>query len=363
MAQEQDFDIRSAIEAAVTEVEEPSEATTAPETPPESQEPPTPAPESAPPTPSEPPAATPPADPATPTPTDSAATPPEAAKPPADPPPPTPDAKAPGTWTPGAREKWATLPNEVKQEVWKREREASRALTMSTEARKFADQFGQTMQPYLGFIAAEKSTPIEAVANMMQTAAALRVGTPQQKVQIVAEVIRNFGVDLGALDSVLAGQRPEFNPMTQIDQIVNQRLAPVMQMVEQQNRNRQFQEQQFEQQVQTELTTFANDPKHEFYSDVQDVMADLMEVSHRRGAPMGLTEAYERATLLHEPVRRVIEARKQRESAQQATQQARQAKGNAVSITPSAEASNVVPVVGDSVRASIEAAFNAQQGR
>ena len=98
-------------------------------------------------------------------------------------------AKPPGSWTPVAREKWNNLDPEVRQEVWKREREASRALTISAEARKFQDQFERTIHPYMGFIAAENSNPLQAVNFMMQTAALLRVGTKEQKVETVANVI------------------------------------------------------------------------------------------------------------------------------------------------------------------------------
>jgi hypothetical protein len=289
---------------------------------------------------------------------------PEAAAPPPAPESNEPTAKAPGTWTPAAREKWATLPSEVKTEVWKREREASRALTMSNEARKFQNEFSNTMQPFLGFIAAENSTPLQAVQHMMQTAAALRVGTPQQKVQIAADIIQNFGIDLRALDSVLAGQRPEFNPQTQIQQLIQRELQPVMQTFQQQRQLIQQQEANFEQEVSTELERFAADPKHEFYWDVKDIMADLMEVSSRRGEAMDLTAAYERAIMMHDPVRRVIEARKTREAAQRGNQLAQRAKQtSSLSVTPSAQLSTVTPVAGDSLRDSIEAAIDAQQGR
>lgn len=277
-----------------------------------------------------------------------------------------PYAKAPGTWTPAARESWAALPSEVKQEVWKREREASRALTMSTEARRWQDEFNKTMQPYLGFIAAEQSTPLQAVNYMMQTAAALRVGTPQQKVQLVAQIIGQYGIDLEALDTVLAGKQPQFNPQAHIESLVNQRMAPLMQQIQHQNLQ---QEQQLQQQVDADLTNFVNEVdekgnlKHEFFQDVQDVMADLIQVSVQRGARLGLTEAYERAIMIHEPVRRVIEARKQRQSAAQLTAAATQAQGTAASIVPSSEVEVVKPAAGNSIRASIEAAIAAQQGR
>lgn len=269
--------------------------------------------------------------------------------------------KPPGTWNPAAREKWSKLDPDVRSEIWKREKEASRAMTISTEARKFQNEFSQAVQPFLGFIAAEQSTPIQAMTNMMQTAAALRVGTPQQKVQIAADIIKNFGIDLAALDSVLAGAQPEYNPQVALQQLVRQELSPVMQMIQQQKAQGQQAEQAIEQEAQTELEQFA--AANEFYWDLKDVMMDVMEVSQRRGNPMGLTEAYERAIMLHEPVRRVVEARKQREEALKRTGTARQARQASLSVAPSSEMAVTQQASGDSVRDAIEAAITAQQGR
>lgn len=293
---------------------------------------------------------------------------PAAPTPPVSSPAPSPEGtdKAPGTWTPVAREKWATVDPEIKKEIWKREREASRAFTISEDARRLQAEFERTLQPYMGFIAAEKSTPLQAVNNMMQTAAALRVGTPQQKVSIVAGIIQNFGIDLNALDSVLAGQKPEFNPMQQIEALVNQRVAPIQQQLQE---YQQLSRRQVDTQVTSELDSFINatdekgKPKHEFYADVSEIMADLMEIDHRRGGNMDLTQAYDRAILMSEPVRRVIEGRKQTEAANRANEKARQARGAAISVVPSAEVSIQEPAPGDSVRSAIEFAIAKTEAR
>lgn len=269
--------------------------------------------------------------------------------------------KAPGTWTPAAREKWNALDSEVRSEIWRREREVSRALTNSQRARQFQDEFVEACSPFMGFIAAENSTPIQAMVNMFQTAAALRVGTPQQKVQIAADIIRQFNIDLGALDSVLAGQSPQFNPQMAIQQEINKALQPFHQQHQQWQQRLRAQDEQLDAEVDDELMQFAT--QHEFYEDVKDVMADLIEVAMNRGHTLGLTEAYERATLLVEPVRRVIEGRKQTEAARAANAKARQARNAAGSITPSVEATTAQPVPGDSVRSALEFAIAQQQGR
>lgn len=276
-----------------------------------------------------------------------------------------PDSKPPGTWTPAAREKWATVDPTIRAEVWKREREASRALTMSADSRKFASEFEKAVQPFLGFIAAERSTPMQAFTNMMQAGAMLRVGTPQQKVSLVASMIKQYGVDLQSLDSVLAGQAPQNNPQAMVQQLVDQQLAPFKQRISQFDEQEQRQKFEADRQIDAEINAFASDPKNEFWNDVQHLVADIMEVSARSGQALSLTDAYTRATLLHEPVRQVIEARKQRESLQQKARTATRARNTAASVTNSATVANSSPqpAKGDNIRADIEAALAAQQGR
>jgi hypothetical protein len=272
-------------------------------------------------------------------------------------------AKPPGSWNPVAREKWNNIDKDLRQEIWRREKEANRAMTISTDARKFQSEFQNTMQPFMSFIAAENSTPIQAVENMMRTAAVLRIGTPEQKVKVVAEVIKQFGIDLMALDSVLAGQSPQFNPevaqQQSLQKMLDERFGALQQSFVQQRDQREAQE------ALSEIEAFAADPKHEFYMDVKDTMADLIEVAGRRGESLSLTAAYERATLLHEPVRRVIEGRRAHEQASAVSQRAQQARNAASSVTPSAvNPGNGLPAAqGDSIRASLEAAIAAQQGR
>lgn len=270
--------------------------------------------------------------------------------------------KAPGTWTPEAREHWNTLPEGVRNEVIKREREVSQAMTRSTQARQFQQQFDAAIQPFMGFIAAEKSNPIQATVNMMQTAALLRTGTKSQKAEMIAGIIRNHGIDLMMLDGMLAGQAPAgMTAEEHIERIVNERLKPFQQQNQQFQTHQQNFQQQVETEVGTELEQFAE--KNEFYNDLKDIMADLIEVADRRGVNMSLTDAYQRATLLHEPVRLVLEQRNSVTAAQRGHQIAQQARSGAISIKPSDETGVTTLPTGDSIRDALNVAFEKHSGR
>lgn len=270
--------------------------------------------------------------------------------------------KAPGSWSPEAREKWKDVPQDVQREIKRRESEISRAFTASTEARKFANEFQKTVQPYMGFIAAEGSTPLQAVNYMMQTAALFRVGTGAQKVKAVADIIHNYGVDLEMLDKHLAGhQQATDSPQEIVRRAVQQELAPIQQ---QHQRAQQEYHAQLDQELTTELNTFKNG--REFYEDVRGVMADLIDMASQRGQSLSLTDAYERAILIHEPVRRVIEGRKASETAKKAQLEANRARaaaggvvnssgGSAASRTPSSNQKT-------SLRDDILAAWDSKTG-
>jgi len=236
-------------------------------------------------------------------------------------------------------------------------------MTQSTEARKFQKEFADAMQPFMGFIAAEKSTPIQAAVNMMQSAALLRVGTPMQKAQLAATIIQQYGIDLQTLDGLLAGQVAD-DPMKRIDQLIQQRTQPLVQRLQTFEQREQQQAEALDQEVDQDLITFAADPAHEFFDDLKDLMADILEVDMKRGGSMGLTEAYQAATLLSEPVRLTLEGRKTSQSAQRGHQIAQQARSGAISVKPSDETGITSASQGDgSIRDSILWALEKTSGR
>lgn len=206
--------------------------------------------------------------------------------------------KPPNSWTPKVREHWAKLPQEVRAEIAKRELEIQQGLSRSGDARKFADQFAEVVRPFEGLIRAQNSTPLQAVQNLMTTAAGLSMGSPAQKAQIVANIIQNYGVDIATLDKVLVGQDVS-GPNDEIAKLIDQRLAPVQQLMQQvENAKRQNQQRSAES-VQTEISQFSSDPANEHFEAVRNDMADLMEIAAKRGQQMTLADAYKRACAMN----------------------------------------------------------------
>ena len=261
--------------------------------------------------------------------------------------------RAPASWRPETREHWAQLPEGVRAEVSRREAEVARTLQDTAEARKTAEAVMKTIEPYQHFIKAENSNPLQAIDNLMATAARLRTGTAPELATLVAGMVSQFGVGrfgngfVELLDQALAGQQPKADPQQlAFDQALNQRLAPMQNMLQKFEQAQQQQQMQATQAAHSEVSDFLS--KAEFGEDVREDMADIIENHQRRGQNISLPEAYKKACLMNDSVRSVIGQRIQAKGAQSTTQAAQRAKSAAVQVSgappmgaPKTEATNV----------------------
>jgi len=269
--------------------------------------------------------------------------------------------RAPASWRPDVREHWGQLPEPVRAEIQRREVEVQRTLQESAEARKAYDAVMRTVAPYEAFIRAEGSNPIQAIDNLMATAAKLRTGTAPELASMVAGIVNQFGIGrfgngfIQALDAALAGQSPVVDPQqAAMEQVLNQRLAPVQQMLTQFQQAQQMQQERVAQAAQSEVEQFLD--RAEFGNDVREDMADIMETAARRGQNISLSDAYKKACLMNDRVLSVLRARKQAKSAQTQTQAAQRARSAAVSVSGSAPVGALQQPSTD-VRSAIEAAI------
>jgi hypothetical protein len=234
----------------------------------------------------------------------------------------------------------------------KRETEMNTFVQRTAAQRKIADQFVQIVQPYMGMIQSEGGNPLQAVNNLLQTAAFLRTGPQAQKAVLVAKLVKDFGISVEDLDRALVGEQVPDKPEDKINELLERRLAPVNQFIEQIQGVRQQRSQQVDQQVDQEIATFAQDPKNEFFKDVYNDMADLVEIAARRGQSLSLKDAYDKACLMSPAVQEAIRKRND-------------AKRSASSSVPlrGAAATASASKSGDDIRSDLEAAFETFAGR
>ena len=229
--------------------------------------------------------------------------------------------KAPQSWKPASREHWDKIPVAAQEEITRREAEVSRALSGTASARKFAEEFTGVVRPFEGMIRASGVTPIQAVQNLMVTAASLQTGTPAQKAGLVANLIKTYGVDIAMLDQVLAGQKPKDGGVPDaLLQSIRGELKPVHEFISQVRGSKAEQEQRLAQESMQTVEQFYADPKNEFAADLREEMADIIDLATNRGRAITLAEAYKIAVAANPEVSKLVE---QRAAAKRTAEQAR----------------------------------------
>ncbi|NBW21395.1 MAG: hypothetical protein EBR82_76900 [Caulobacteraceae bacterium] len=195
----------------------------------------------------------------------------------------------------------------------------------------------------------------------MSTAARLRTGTAPELAHMVAGIVKQFGVGrfgntfIEQLDSALAGQHVQADPQQMaMQQALDQRLAPVQQMLTQFQQAQLAQQQRVAQEAQGAVAQFLE--RAEFGNDVREEMADLLEMAQRRGKPMTLQDAYKQACLTNDRVRAVLMQRSKAKQAQVGTAAAQKARSAAVQVSGAAPMGALKQDATD-VRSAIEAAI------
>ena len=255
---------------------------------------------------------------------------------------------APISLPPAAREAWKNAPKEVRDAVAKREKDFEQGIQKYAENAKRAQQMDQVLAPFSQFMQMNGG-PAQTIQNLLSTGAMLQMGSPQQKAQVAASIIQQFGVDIQALDSILAGS-PQPQQDNSIQQAVQQAMQPYQQAFTDFQSAQQAQAQQAQQAVTNEVDAFANDPKNEFYRDVAEDMADILDMAANRGQQVSLKQAYDRACMLHPEISTIIQSR---QSAQEVEKKREAA--SSVSGTPNGPSTQNEPAT---LRQAIEQAWD-----
>jgi hypothetical protein len=268
-------------------------------------------------------------------------------------------ARPPQSWKPAVREKFATLPPEVQEEVVRVDREVRKTMQDSAEARQNYQRFREVFAPAEPLLRAQNVDPVAFTSSAVQTAMALAAGTQAIKAQALVQLIKTYGVDIQALDAALTQSMghapPPGSPGVPVGPYQDPRVDELLRSIEQ---AKSLQARQLEERARAEIAKVENE---EFFEDVRADMADLLDLAARRGVALTPQEAYRRATLLHPEVSKVLE---QREAAKQAanpngsTQRARAA---AASVKGSPAGPDLNGQQERDLRGELEAAWDATQ--
>lgn len=278
--------------------------------------------------------------------------------------------EAPKSWTQTEKTEWDKLTPAAQAAVMRREDDIVKGLSKQDDERSFGRKVNEIVSPYLPVIRAEGGTPEKAIGDLLQTAHTLRQGTPQQKAQMVAGVMRTYGIDPNHLFSILQGangntgspqqQGSAYHPAIET---LTQRLDRVERERQEEVQQRQLQEQQS---FQSQIAEFSSKPGHEHFEKVRETMGVLMQ----SGRASNLDDAYEMAVYADPGIRdsliaAKVEAAEGKRIADQTakTSAARNAAGSVTGAPGGTRKLNGSANPNSSIEDDIRAAMRETQGR
>jgi protein-disulfide isomerase-like protein with CxxC motif len=197
------------------------------------------------------------------------------------------DVRAPASWTPAEREGWAQVPPSAKQAILRREREANAAFQHSASARRFQQAVSATFEPYAELMQKHNATPEAAMRSLLATRAALELGSDEQKADLVANIISDFGINIELLDAAItagvSGQRPQVIQAPPVDYRQVPELAPLFGLAEQVTQQRRA----------AAATALSEVQTKDHYEAVRFDMADIIQKAAERGRSVSVTDAYD----------------------------------------------------------------------
>lgn len=265
---------------------------------------------------------------------------------------------APKTWTKEALADWATIPPRAQQEIVKREEDFLRGITQYKQAADVGVRYSQVAAPYSAQLAAHNIDPVQLFQSFAANHYLLSFGQPEQKLQLAANLLNNYKIDLGQLNNYMGDQAFEA-PDPEIVALRNE-ISQLRSGLQQTNT---AQLETVRSSIVAGIDEFANDPAHPYFDEVADNIMQIIET----GSAQSLEDAYEMAVYAN-PVTRQKEIDrllKEQTSSTAAQEQARKdkiAKSTAANVTADAHNRNGTEPVG-TIDETLQATYDAIAAR
>lgn len=250
---------------------------------------------------------------------------------------------APNTWKKEVAATWATLPPEARAEITRREADFHRGIEGYKQAAGFGQAMERVITPHAQTLQALGISADKAIEQLMAGDHKLRYGSPQEKHEYFAQLARNYGIDMAAVQAV------EHTPMDPVVAQLQQQVQQLSGYIQQQQSSGQQQE---EATLNSEISTFAADPSHSHFESVKGHMAALLQAGQAKDLP----DAYEQAIYANPTTRALVLAQQQADQRADAAKKATAAKTAASVNTrarPSMPVSQPIGSMEDTIRAKL----------
>lgn len=225
--------------------------------------------------------------------------------------------------TPDEAKKLAEYSNQREKEF------ATGVSTYKAEATK-AKELHAALEPFMPELQQHNINPAQWIANLGNAHRALALGSPEQKVQMFTQLVKDYQVDLNSLLQHLGVNADQAG---QIAPVVTQLMQKIQQLEQGVNTVTSWREQQEAERVQQALSKFQDAEKYPHFEQVRGTMAQLLE----SGLAPDLDTAYTKAVRMVDEVWQQEQERQAQAHAaaqQQANKAAAVAKAKATAVSP-----------------------------
>lgn len=211
--------------------------------------------------------------------------------------------EAPRTWRPEAAAEFSKLPPVVQQEIAKREEDIFKGIEGYKEAAAFGNSLKAVLDPYLPTLQHYGIQPQAQVADMMQAHYTLAFGTNEQKLALVQQVIKDYGIQItdGA-----------FQSQEYVDPQVADLRKQLSEIQSHMSRQQTAEMQAKRTSIERHVASFAADPKNVYFEELAPEIAKLLQ----SGVETTIESAYEKALWSVPAVRAKELSRQQAEKAE-----------------------------------------------
>ena len=190
-----------------------------------------------------------------------------------------PSRPAPDTWKPEVAEKFASLPPEVQDEIFRREDDIRQGLAQAKDHTAVASGVEKLLLPYAQIMNDYGVNPWDHMANLLNAHATLMFGRPEQKTALINTLIEQAGLDRKGLDDGVAAPYNvnEQRLMSEVTSL-RQQLTGISNYVSEERLN----------QLEAEITAFAAKPENVYFWDIAPEIQRLLVANPK----MTLAQAY-----------------------------------------------------------------------
>ena len=230
----------------------------------------------------------------------------------------------PSSWKKDYEESWGKLDPTLQDYITQREADFAKGVSTYKNQWEQAQPILSTMEKFAPILQQNGVDPAQWINSLGTAHQTLVYGTPDQKMQMFAQLANDYGIDLNGLTGGQAVS-PQFSMIAQeLSQIKNQ-----WQQFQSQ------QEQQEQAQLKSEIDSFSKDKP--YFDDVRETMAGLLQ----NNMASDLNTAYDKAIRLHDDIWQKIQSEQVKSSQTEQKSKIAAVKAKAISPKSSSPTANV----------------------